>query len=319
MKIAFHTAAIGRHVSGGINYLVNIGNRLYQRGYDFCIFVDENDLSSRWLNALFPIYHSSDKRYKEFSGILISPFSPTAQAVNDHPNAQRKILNVHSHECEFVHNGSEWCEMARRSYSLPNLELLCVSNYLHILMRQIYKRNPLSDIVQPGIDVGIFYPLSRSYSQKLRVGVFQRTEYVRGYDTAITGIKMAREHSDFETLVMGPTSNPIELADFFRSIDVFVDASRLAGSPVMPKEAMACGAIPIATNLGAPDYILDGFTGIIVSPESPEQISRGIMNLSKLGYQERKRMAELASEYVSVRYDWDQVTKNFLKVIECQN
>lgn len=62
--------------------------------------------------------------------------------------------------------------------------------------------------------------------------------------------------------------------------DVFVLPSKSEGLPLVVLEAMAACKPVISTNVGSlPEVIIDGFNGILVPPESPEELGKEIASL----------------------------------------
>lgn len=311
MKIGIHTSAIGVHVSGGILAIVEVLNRLKQLGHEVFCFVDEKDTSSQWLTSNFPILHSDSGEYRNFDGVLVSPFSPTAKAVNDHKNASHKFYWVHSNEAMFTHNGKEWTSQAQRSYTLPNLKIFCVSTYLQILLEHLYGVKSLGTIVSPGIDTDLFQQTPQN--PRLRIGFLNRPEHVRGTDVAVLGMALARQKiPDIQLVQIPVTRHRHEIAAGFGELDVYVDCSRLAGSPTPVKESMSCGCIPISTYYGANDFILDRWNGFIIPPDNPQAVCDCVCQINELSLKERQEIGDFNAKYIRKKYNWDRVTKDFL-------
>ncbi len=63
---------------------------------------------------------------------------------------------------------------------------------------------------------------------------------------------------------------PLEMGDFYNSIDVIAVSSEAEGDPRTLIEGMACGCFPVTTDVGiAPELVRDGVNGLIVE-RSPE-------------------------------------------------
>jgi glycosyltransferase involved in cell wall biosynthesis len=87
-----------------------------------------------------------------------------------------------------------------------------------------------------------------------------------------------------------------EIGPFLRSLDVFVLPSRFEGLSLALLEAMATGAAIVATDVGGTrEAIVQGETGLLVAPESPEAIAAGVQELLK-DENLRKRLGARARE-----------------------
>jgi glycosyltransferase involved in cell wall biosynthesis len=70
------------------------------------------------------------------------------------------------------------------------------------------------------------------------------------------------------------------LADFYRSVDVFVSGSHSESGPMTIPEAMACGAPVVATDVGSVRlWSANGAACAIVSTKNPDGLARAIGNL----------------------------------------
>jgi len=71
-----------------------------------------------------------------------------------------------------------------------------------------------------------------------------------------------------------------DIPEILFSIDIFVLPSLREGLPLTILEAMACGKPVIATNVGGiPEIVIDGVSGILVSPKDPEALYRAMDEL----------------------------------------
>lgn len=311
MKIAYYTEALGSYVSGGLNLVVNILNELTKKGHETTCFLKMKPYRSEWLGCNFPIYPSDSEQYENYDGVLISPFSPTAEAVANHSKAADRLYHVNANEGLFTYNGPDWTQRAINSYSLP-LKIICVSSYLQIIMEQIYKRNVVGITVPPGIDPTIFYDQLRDeldVDRPIRIAIFNRTGWIRGVDTAIKAFQLVKRPK--ELVMISETMDQKAIAEKFRYADIYLDGSRLAGSPTLPKEAMACGCVPICTYYGATDYILNNVNGYIVPPDNPQWMANLIDNFALSD----KTMNYETATYISENFKWSGIADRLYDAI----
>jgi glycosyltransferase involved in cell wall biosynthesis len=317
MKIAVYTSALEGWISGGIACIVEVLNELSIRGHDVCAFVDINgDKNCTWIPNRFPIYPADSEEFRNYDGILVSPFSPTAKAVADHENAQDRFYWVHTNEGVFNDNDIEWRERAMDSYSLP-LKIFCTSSYVQIIMEQIYNRNVIQTLVSPGYDPFIFNNNNdvRNWSDPdiLNVCMWSRGGWVRGTDVALAGVREAQVKGVpiNLTLMRDGMRDRLEVANCYRNAHVYLDASRLAGCPTPVVEAMACGTIPICTKYGTTDFVSNGYHGEIVGTDSPEDIANALERL----WNSELWLRTIAAQCGAKERTWAHIADNFVNAI----
>jgi glycosyltransferase involved in cell wall biosynthesis len=94
--------------------------------------------------------------------------------------------------------------------------------------------------------------------------------------------------------------------------DIFVLLSEFEGCPLSLIEAMACGCVPIVTDIasGVPELIQNGRNGFIIGNRNWEEFAERIQELQK-NPERRRQMAEAARATVSSRYSVEQAVAAF--------
>lgn len=316
MKIGIYTSALGVHISGGILAIIETLNALVKRGHECVCFVDDPPYRSDWLETKFLVKPSSE--VDKYDGILVSPYSPTAEKVAFAKNAEERLLWCHTNESLFCHNGPAFQDMARRSYHLP-LKIFCTSSYLQIIMETIFNRYVIGTLVPPGVDTEVFRPAKEIQNKdRIVIGYLHRPEWVRGLDVMediIRKINITQLNIPLVFLPIGHVSDRNMMANNYRAMDIYLDMSRVSGSPVPVKEAMACGAIPICTKYGTTDFVLGGYNGYIVPVDdvsyAVDMIQRFVMWPDEL----RTKIAQNAVETMQ-DYTWENIAMLFERAIE---
>lgn len=76
--------------------------------------------------------------------------------------------------------------------------------------------------------------------------------------------------------------NHNQVALYHKASDVMVSVSERDSGPVVLQEAMACGDVPIISNLPCvKEWVKDGWNGLLVEPHNVDQIANSIITLLK--------------------------------------
>lgn len=106
----------------------------------------------------------------------------------------------------------------------------------------------------------------------------------------------------------------MQLADLYRTCNLFVSASWSEGFGLPPLEAMACGAPVVTTNSGGVlEYASDGENCLLVPPRDPRAMAEAIlrvMNNPSLEAQLRRQGPKTAS-----KFNWEKATDRFEKAL----
>jgi glycosyltransferase involved in cell wall biosynthesis len=107
-----------------------------------------------------------------------------------------------------------------------------------------------------------------------------------------------------------------DMRSVYASLDIMVSASREEGLPMAILEGMASRLPVVATAVGeVPTIVLDGRTGILVPPKSPELLAAAIMTLLR-NPDEQKRFGAAARKLVEDEFSAGRMTNDYLRVYE---
>ncbi len=106
--------------------------------------------------------------------------------------------------------------------------------------------------------------------------------------------------------------NASQLGEEMRQAQLLFHPSEIEGHPQVLGQAAACGLPCIARNSYAPDYVIDGVTGLLAGSDNQlgEALAR-LINDSEL----RRKMATAATEHAA-KFDWDSVAEQWSAVFE---
>ena len=215
-------------------------------------------------------------------------------------------------------------KIAEKSYDLKGI--------VKVVNADIYRnyKNLKSDyVVPPGLDLEVYHEKNEQWDGKrgLIVGCIGRTEEWKGSRDVARAVELLKD--DGCDITFRVAFNPVEckydyesvkpdgdlnLADFYRSIDVLVAPGKLQlGAIHYPViEAMACGTVVVTTGY----YPANKDNSYIVPISSPSDIANAIRRISE-HYDEAKLKTERASEDIK-QFDWKQVSKKFIDIIEAE-
>ena len=101
-----------------------------------------------------------------------------------------------------------------------------------------------------------------------------------------------------------------EIPSYFSISNIFIRTSLSEGLGNSFLEAMAFGLPVVATPVGGiVDFIKDGETGILVSPQDIESINKGILRLEDNSL--KNYILANAKNLVLEKYDWDKISEEF--------
>ena len=99
-----------------------------------------------------------------------------------------------------------------------------------------------------------------------------------------------------------------ELPKYMNELKLFILPSYAEGLPGVVQEAMACGAIVLATPVGCvPDLIEDGKTGFILEDNSPECISKTVIRA--LEYHDLNEIVKNARKLIEDEYSYEPMVR----------
>lgn len=180
-----------------------------------------------------------------------------------------------------------------------------------------------------GIDETIFFPPGRAPGAAVERGrpriVSTRNLYpIYGVDLLVDAAPVIREKTDAlfimcgdgpernrleekvkklglgQSFVFRGTLTPSEIADELRAADVYVSTSKSDSTSVSLLEAMACGALPVVTDLAANrEWIEDGENGLIVPTAHSSALAEAVLRAlgsSQFGQAAREKNSRIIRE-----------------------
>jgi glycosyltransferase involved in cell wall biosynthesis len=169
-----------------------------------------------------------------------------------------------------------------------------------------------------GVDTAFFHPATdRVASAGFRAGwagsLSNHGRELRGYDAFIVPAVKGVEGAELVTVAREDRwRSHEEMLEFYRSLDVYLCASRFEGTPNPCLEAAACGIPLVTTRVGnMPELISDGINGFLVERTVDDFANK--LTLLKKDLRLREEMGRAARTHIA-GWDWKVQANNYRKM-----
>lgn len=318
---------IAQHVSGLANFLTSNGNSVE-------IISSENTLTipiKGLKNPSFMLSAFFKTRTKKDYQIIHAHNIPAALALKNMPG--KKILTLHgiySEQIEILH-GKTTSDI---SNNFEN-HALNWADKITVISKEAYdyytKRGFTVHHIPNAIDIDSL-PKQSDKRYENQIVFAGRLSKEKGILTLLESVKSFPSNFHLLILGSGPEEHKIremekkypnlhflgyqkkeKTIEIIRGSDILVQPSLAEGISSTLLEAMACKTPIITTNVGGNKEILqNGKTGILIEPESPEQITQAICDIQS----NKEKALNLSNEALAEvrKYDWSVVGKKYLEI-----
>ncbi|MBT7789055.1 MAG: glycosyltransferase family 4 protein [Calditrichaeota bacterium] len=189
-------------------------------------------------------------------------------------------------------------------------------------------------IVNSGYNPELFFPSSdkRLDRQAMRLITIGKKQPAKGFPDLIDALNMVDQKECQFTLVVVSQDNldmssakfnfqiekpqsDVELANLYRSGDIYINSSWSEGFGLPSLEAQACGLAIVSTNCGGVrEFLKDGENSLIVPPREPLSLCRAIERLIKDNKQ-RSRLIEAGLKSCQ-KFTWEVVSAKFETILK---
>lgn len=105
-----------------------------------------------------------------------------------------------------------------------------------------------------------------------------------------------------------------QVADQYRSADIFATATTWEGMPNTVLEAMACGLPVVGTQAsGLQELVRQGVNGYLVPMKNPDALAEALARLIDNGY-ERRRMGRESRKLAEREFAWEYIAEQYVEV-----
>jgi glycosyltransferase involved in cell wall biosynthesis len=321
MKIGFIEPHL--KVFGGIRRMIEMANRLYDRGHDVTIYHSDGSPCT-WLACRARI--APGRAVLDSGHDVIVYNDPEPEDMHLAAQARSKVtfyyvLHLYRKDLLAGFHPAIYLGRHKRTRNLraclrsPHVKLANAS----WVQRWLREHMGIEAVLLiGGINFDLFHPAAepREAAPPFRILASGDPREGKGMDTVMAAFALVRaEVPDVELATYYGKGVPQEeMAATYASADVFVDASRNAGGWNNPvAEAMACG-VPVACTFNGQveDFAYNGKTALMSPPADASALAANIVRLihdSAL----RRRISEEASRHIR-RFDWNDTIDRFERI-----
>lgn len=348
MKITFVLPDAG--IAGGVRVVASYAEYLQKRGHQVCVVcLPSRPITLRrqlksvlrgqgWLTGE-PSQHFDGKsihrrtieQWRPITAddvpdadVVIATWWETAEWVAQFPASKgTKVYFIQHYETVFPGQPQE---RVKATWRLP-MHKIVVSQWLADIARTEYGDKDVT-LVPNSVDMKQFFAPPRGKQPVPTVGLMYSDVSWKGCDISLEAVSLAaRKIPNLRLVAFGamPPSPELPLLpgtkytyrppqtmlrDIYTQCDAWLFGSRIEGFGLPILEAMACRTPVIGTPVGAAPELLGQDAGILVEPEEPKEMARGIERICQMTDSEWRQMSHLAYEKAT-SYTWDNATTLF--------
>jgi glycosyltransferase involved in cell wall biosynthesis len=162
------------------------------------------------------------------------------------------------------------------------------------------------------------------------VGMIARVDPQKDYATFLTAVDMlTAKYPHIRFILVGRNTDKLpavasvtalgerhDIPRLLRGLDAFVLSSAYGeGTPNVLAEAMASGLACITTNVGDAAVLVEN-SGIVISPQNPDELAAAIEALVCEAQQTRELRGQLAREIIQQRYNIEHATNTYYELCD---
>lgn len=290
-KIAYIIPSTG--VGGGLAVIIQHANRLIKRGYDVLLISVDGKNKIDWMqcNAQVVPLGTQDRYHFENIDILIATYYDTVQFFEKF-DAKRKLYFVQSDERRFFEKDQIKDIKRVESTYKSNYEFFTEAIWIQKWLKEEFNKDAY--YVPNGLDTDLFKktkPLKEKGSKKRVLiegpidiwfkGMYDAYYSVKDLDVELWIVSTAGKPPTYWRYDKFLNCVPIsKMAEVYSSCDFLLKMSRVEGFFGPPLEAMACGCIPVVSNVtGYDEYIKDGENALVINIGDTDGARKGILRL----------------------------------------
>lgn len=325
MKISFIEPHL--KIYGGIRRIIELANRLTERGHDVIIFhSDGSECSWMKCNAKTKSY---DEVLKEKHDVIVyNDPNPIDYNLVKKAKAKLKVFYVlELYEMSLLKGLSPKIYLPRnkrmlflkKSLRLPYLKL-SNSTWMYYWLKE--NMNIDSKLLIGGVNTEMFHPVEiEKNPNEIRILCSGDPRERKGTKTVIEAVRITKEKEPRIVLdtYYGKGIPQEKMAEKYSLADIFIEGSWQAGWNNPVAEAMACKLPVICTDIGGvKDFAFHEKTALLIPPpKNPEAMASAILRLIR---DEKLRETLRENAYCHIRqFDWDRTSERFEEILNFES
>lgn len=281
------------NITGGVAVVCEHLNRLKKYGHKTLIASYDNKTDLSWFPnqsvKVIPL-KNNQRIIEKYHTVVATGWVTSYELLL--LNVKRKIYFVQSNETRFYPLGSYLKQRVKRTYTFP-FEYMTEARWIRDWLKKDF--NHQAEYVPNGINTDIFYPdtpLEPKPKNKKRIllegainlpfkGMVEAFEVVKDLDCEVWCVSYDGKPKPewrcdrfFEKVPMDM------MRRIYSSCDILLKLSRVEGFFGPPLEMMACGGVPVVTNVtGYDEYIINNKNALITEPNNIPKTKKLIQKL----------------------------------------
>jgi len=319
MKISF----IQPHLKlyGGIRRIIELANRLTERGHDVTIFHSDGS-PCEWMKCIAKIKDYKSV-LKEEHDVLVLTHPPSDYPIFKKAKARLKIYYVLALYERSLLKGINlkiclpWDRhmlFIRNALYSPYL-ILSNATWMYYWLKK--NMNIDSKLLLGGVNFEMFRPIEvKRNPNEIHILCSGEIRERKGTKTILKAMEIVKKEVSKVALdtYYDKGISQKDMAKKYSSADIFVDAQWYAGWNNPVAEAMACKVPVVCTDIGGVrDFAFHEKTALLVPPEDPQAMALAVLRLirdDKL----REKLRENAYKHIKT-FDWDISAENMEKIL----
>ena len=320
MKISFIEPHL--KIYGGIRRIIELSNRLMERGHDVTIFHSDGS-PCEWMKCVAKIKSYSEVLKEGHDVIIYNDPNPIDYNLARKAKAKLKVFYVLELYKKKLMKGINFKVYLPWNKAMLILKKSLHSSYLKLANatweKEWLKKNMNIDstLLIGGVNTEMFHPVNvKKNSEEVRILCSGDQRERKGTKTILEAFEIVKKE---ETGVVLDTYHgkgiPQEkMAEKYCSADIFVEGSWQAGWNNPVAEAMACKVPVVCTDIGGvKDFAFHEKTVLLVPPINPEAMASAILRLIRYP-QLRETLQENAYNHIT-KFDWDISTARLEEIL----